>query len=188
MTNEQQDQLQFNFNELSEAVRDLIKVIQYLVKCISPELTIDDIANPNLDARYNTVTNKWKNANNSKPCKGDVNTKPSKTIPNEALTIPEIMNRYARGLPLEGQRVPVYDEDPENPMPDLSKMDLIDQHNTVEEAKKELLDIAAKYRNEQDRKKQEAYDEYKKKYEELDKKYKEQLKPEVHLTPPNKEQ
>lgn len=125
------------------------------------------------------VKKRWKNANNSVPKAGDINTMPSKTIPEQALSIPEIMSRYARGLPLEGQRVPVYDEDPENAMPDLSKMDIIDQHETIQAAKEEMYDIASKYKKEQDKKKQDAYDEYKRKYEELDKKFKEQsVKPE----------
>lgn len=39
------------------------------------------------------------------------NTKPSQTIPDQTMSIQTIMDRYARGLPLGGQREPVYNGD-----------------------------------------------------------------------------
>lgn len=74
------------------------------------------------------------------------------TIPDLSLTIPEIMARYARGLPLGGVREGIFelheDEDGEYSMPDVSHMDLAeiqqmkaDADAEVERLKLELQDI-----------------------------------------------
>jgi hypothetical protein len=39
----------------------------------------------------------------------EINTLPSMTIPDQTMSINEIMRRFASGLPLGGQRVPEYD-------------------------------------------------------------------------------
>lgn len=41
--------------------------------------------------------------------KREVNKQPSLTVPDQTMTIPEIIARYARGLPLEGYRPPLFD-------------------------------------------------------------------------------
>lgn len=62
-----------------------------------------------------------KNQNN------EVNTLPSLTVPDETLTIREILIRYAKGLPISSShREPIYNEDydGENPMfLDLTEVD-----------------------------------------------------------------
>lgn len=56
---------------------------------------------------------------------GEVNLEPSLTIPDDALSIKEILDRYARGLPLGGERVPVYNG--EELIPDFDRMSTIDR-------------------------------------------------------------
>lgn len=46
----------------------------------------------------------------------------SMTIPDQSMTVKEIMDRYARGLPVNGERSPVYHG--EEFVPDLERMDL----------------------------------------------------------------
>lgn len=70
---------------------------------------------------------------------GEVNTQPSKTIPNQARTISELFDRFARGLPVEGAKVEVWNGSDDD-LPDVSKLDLADRQelieNTVEEIKR----------------------------------------------------
>lgn len=65
------------------------------------------------------------------------NTLPSLTIPNDAMSIPEMLDLYARGLPVDGmEKVPVYHGE-EQHYPDMSKMDLADQEAFIEYAKQD---------------------------------------------------
>lgn len=155
-----------------QQILDVLREIAEMLKNYAGTANINSIT----EDRQVVVKTPWHNTVNHVPTDGEKNTKPSKTIPDQSLSIREIMLRYARGLPLEGVREPFFDEDPDNPMPDLSRMDIIDQHETIQAAKDEIRDIAHKYRTEQEEKKQKAYNEYKAKYEELDKKYKEDIK------------
>lgn len=68
----------------------------------------------------------------------------SKTIPDQTMSIQEIMDRHARGLPISGAKVPIYDAD--DPMPDMARMDLVDiqemreiAQNNVNEIQQRLL-------------------------------------------------
>lgn len=56
----------------------------------------------------------WKNHYNTKPDPGQINTMPSQTIPDQGMSIEEIIKRSVAGLPLSGQRIPFFSEDPEN--------------------------------------------------------------------------
>lgn len=69
--------------------------------------------------------------------------KPSQTIPDQSLSVSEIMRRYSRGLPLGGQKVPVYEGD-EDYFPDLSKMDLADRQQYLEDRKEEFVELQGK--------------------------------------------
>lgn len=40
----------------------------------------------------------------------EVNNLPSLTIPDQTMSIPELIRRYAQGLPLGAPRVPMYDD------------------------------------------------------------------------------
>lgn len=43
--------------------------------------------------------------------RGETTNKPSMTIPDQTMSIPELMRRYANGQTLGGSKVPVYDGD-----------------------------------------------------------------------------
>jgi len=54
---------------------------------------------------------------------GEVNTQPSKTVPDQSMTVRELLERNKRGLPLSGHKHPIYNGDTED-YPDLRKLDL----------------------------------------------------------------
>lgn len=78
------------------------------------------------------------------PTKGEVNNQASLTVPDETMSVSEIMRRYVKGLPMGSQRVPLYEEDDNDAMPDLSRMDKADRMMYAKEAADELSDIKEK--------------------------------------------
>ena len=83
----------------------------------------------------------WLNAHNSTK-NYEKNDQPSKTIPDQTMSVAEIMRRHVRGIPIEAGKVPLYEE--ENTMPDLSKMDLVDRQEYLDNAKDELDQLKRK--------------------------------------------
>lgn len=65
----------------------------------------------------------------------------SMSVPDQSLSVIEILKRYAKGLPLGGQRVPIYEDDDIEGMPDVSKMDLADRQEYFETVKDEVTKI-----------------------------------------------
>lgn len=53
--------------------------------------------------------------------KGETFPYPSRTVPDQSMTITEIMQRFANGLPVDGQKVAMYEAEE---MPNVEKMDL----------------------------------------------------------------
>lgn len=51
---------------------------------------------------------------NAPKTKGEINTAPSRTIPDQSMTVREIINRSNKGLPITGVKVPMYNETDEN--------------------------------------------------------------------------
>lgn len=85
---------------------------------------------------------KFRNHYNSVEDKGEVNKGKSMTVPDQSLSINDILRRYAKGLSFNGIKVGEYDE--ENPdLPDFRKMDL----SEIDEFKKYA---AAKVKEAQD--------------------------------------
>lgn len=64
------------------------------------------------------------------------NTMPSVTLPNQAMSMKEIMERFARGLPISGAKVPLYDE--ENDLPDIRTLDLAERQQLSQQYEMEL--------------------------------------------------
>lgn len=85
---------------------------------------------------------------------GEINNLPSMTIPNEALSVREILVRYSRGMPIDS-KVPMFDE--ENDLIDPRKIDLADAQTLREQYQEELEQIneRKKKRDEEQRKKDE---------------------------------
>lgn len=56
--------------------------------------------------------------------KGEISNQPSLTVPDQSMTIAEIISRTQKGLPVSGVRVPMYNETEDGILPDVSKMDI----------------------------------------------------------------
>lgn len=89
---------------------------------------------------------------------GEVNILPSLTIPDQSMSVQDILDRFTRGLPIGGQRVPVYDE--LDDLPDIRTLDLAERQELSERYTQELADFrqneAQKAAQFQEWKKQEA--------------------------------
>lgn len=80
----------------------------------------------------------------------EINDMPSMTIPDQAMSIPEMIKRYASGLPLGGARVPFYEENPEDDLlggRPFASFDLSEQNDIIRNAKEEYYDTINKLRN-----------------------------------------
>lgn len=53
----------------------------------------------------------FKHHYNSTPDEGEINDEPSETVPDQSMSVSEIMRRFASGLPLGGEKVPLYEGD-----------------------------------------------------------------------------
>lgn len=73
------------------------------------------------------------------PSKGETSFRPSKTVPDQAMSIQEILRRYASGQPIGGMKVPLYEGEDE--FPDPNTMDLVDRQEYTEMVKNELKQI-----------------------------------------------
>lgn len=74
-------------------------------------------------------------------------TQPSQTVPDQIMTIQQIMDRYARGLPLAGAKVPIYEDEETQDLglPDMSRMDAIEKIETLRAVEQQLRELKSKY-------------------------------------------
>lgn len=68
---------------------------------------------------------------NYEPSVGEINNQPSMTVPDQALSLKEILRRYASGQPLDGMREGWFDD--ENDLPDLNTLDFADREDLLAE-------------------------------------------------------
>lgn len=68
--------------------------------------------------------------------------KPSMTVPDQSMSVKEILDRFAKGLPIDGRKVPLYEG--ETNMPDLRGLDLAERQALYEMAEEELNEIKLK--------------------------------------------
>lgn len=74
-------------------------------------------------------------------------TKPSMTVPDQTLSLREVLRRYSQGLPINGVKVPLYDENPEDAnLPDISKLDLAEREELALQYAAELAELKEKYK------------------------------------------
>lgn len=59
------------------------------------------------------------------------NNLPSKTVPDQSMSVAEIMQRFASGLPVGGQKVPVYEGEEHDYPLNWEKMDISERHDFV---------------------------------------------------------
>lgn len=76
----------------------------------------DDLKKTNM--KFNKQWNDRVPSRNDK----ETNNQPSMTVPDQNMSVREIMQRHAKGLPTGGQKVPFYDEDSD--LPDPKTLDL----------------------------------------------------------------
>ena len=83
-----------------------------------------------------------KNTGNAKdfPYKGQVNNKPSETVPDQTMTMREILIRYAKGLPIDGEKTPLWEEG-EGYAKDPETLDLAEREELATQAREELQQI-----------------------------------------------
>lgn len=73
----------------------------------------------------------------------ELNTKVDRCIPDQTMSIRQIMDRYARGLPLDGVKTPIYDgEDSEHP--DMTHWDLAEKEAYMDKVREELAELKQK--------------------------------------------
>lgn len=97
--------------------------------------------------KFRTHYNRRYTDNN--PLDYETNQLPSKTIPNDSLTIAQIYERYAKGKPLSvHQYTPIYDGEDVH-LPDLRKLDIEEIHQFTESAKQNFAETQQRYKNEQ---------------------------------------
>lgn len=70
------------------------------------------------------------------------NGMPSMTVPDQTMSVREIMDRYARGLPIGGSRMPLFDEADE--LPDIKTLDLTEREDYREIFESELVNLKTK--------------------------------------------
>lgn len=75
---------------------------------------------------------RFKNQHNAKPSKGQKITGISMTIPNQAMSVREIMLKHTRGQMIEGAREEIWDGE-ENDLPDPRTLDISEIHERLEE-------------------------------------------------------
>lgn len=77
--------------------------------------------------------------------KGEINTQPSMTIPDQSMSVEELLYRYTHGQSLGGGRTAVYDSDSEIEYPaNWDKLDISEKHEFFMEKTKELKDLREK--------------------------------------------
>lgn len=70
--------------------------------------------------------------------KGHHSDLPSLFVPDQTMSIPELLIRYARGLPINGEKTPVYNG--ETDLPDLNTMDLAEIEDMKNNLQKTIKD------------------------------------------------
>lgn len=78
------------------------------------------------------------------PYDGKVFTMPSETIPDQTMSIREILEKHSRGIPYDAKTSIWHDEDEDNFMPDIRTLDLSERQDYIENAKKELAEVKEK--------------------------------------------
>lgn len=108
------------------------------------------------------------------PKTGERSTKPSLTQPDQTMTVREILDRYAKGRPISGAKVPVYHTEEDEIMgltpTEIAKMDLSERQVLADQVADALVDLKLKLQAEAKTKKERDY------LEKIDKEVKSRLK------------
>lgn len=74
-------------------------------------------------------------------------TQPSQTVPDQTMSIKEILERYAKGLPIGGGLEPIYEEEDTNGI-NPRTLDLVDLQEIKEYNKNNIEELKKKFENE----------------------------------------
>lgn len=72
---------------------------------------------------------------------GEINNEPSMTVPDQTMSLKELLERYARGLPVAGAKQEIFHG--EEFVPDLNRMDLSEQQDLREHLATEIPRLQA---------------------------------------------
>jgi hypothetical protein len=78
------------------------------------------------------------------PTNYERNTEASMTIPDQSMTVVQILERHSRGLTLGGAKVPIYDGE-DDYFPDPRTLDLAERQQMIEDNALELIELKTKY-------------------------------------------
>lgn len=82
---------------------------------------------------------------------------PSLTIPDQTMTVRELIERHVRGLPLDGEKIPVYYGEDEE-MPDIRRMDLSEIQQLQQSTQQTIDEANRAYQDRQEKKKKAEFD------------------------------
>lgn len=91
-------------------------------------------------------TKSWANAHEFKP-KGETNKQPSLTVPDQTMSLRELLHRHTRGLPLHHVERPTYYN--ENETIDLKTLDLVDIQDLKDNIQENIEDLSNQIRAQQ---------------------------------------
>jgi hypothetical protein len=77
------------------------------------------------------------------PYEGQVNNEPSQTVPDQSMGLRELLVRYAKGLPLEGAKTPIFEGENGSEI-DVEKLDLAEREELADQARQELKHLSEK--------------------------------------------
>jgi hypothetical protein len=79
----------------------------------------------------------------------EINEDPSETVPDQSMSIRTILERYSRGLPISGERTPIWQQgDDYNDLPDPRTLDLAERQELAESIQQELKNIKKTWKSE----------------------------------------
>lgn len=136
------------------------------------DLGITELVDPTPVEVVNIPTYPWRTQfnNASMPQDLEKNTHPSETIPDQSMSVKEILNRYAKGLPLHSNKqVGEYYGDDQY-YPDLARLDLSEKQELYRENQAKIRSLQKLMEEDEQKEKQKkveaAREEYRKKLRE----------------------
>lgn len=94
--------------------------------------------------------------NYQKP-KGETSNLPSLTIPDQTMTIRELIERHVRGLPLDEGKIPIYNGE-EDDLPDLRTLDLSEIAQLKQSNQEYIKEQEITYNKNESEKRKKAFD------------------------------
>lgn len=91
-------------------------------------------------------TKKFKTQYNHKPSKEDLehNFGPSLTVPDQSLSVSELLRRHRAGLPIDGKKMTFYDDEGNQEtmeFPDVRKMDISEIQEMIEKNREYIKEL-----------------------------------------------